>query len=198
MEELKEKLWPLAKEYARQVGEVIDLEPEDWVGEDISCDICCYGDTIFLTLEDMQVIIDHLPKWIENYGSKEAVGQEIRDWLCWIFDDAYDADENKYRHHVRINLYNWLSGLRPNMLKRTIADDIEQTKEQIAAVKSLIKEYRGARSLDNVLTNLEAHLKELEAKAEKEREKEMIDLKQTDAYKRFEADVKEAMRTGEF
>lgn len=115
--ELRETLRSVAKEYARQVGDIIEHEPQYWVAEHICVDCCCFGDIYFLTLEDMQIIVDHLDEWVRNYGTREKVGETVCAWFDWSVDDAID-DNGDYRKQPRINLWSWMKGLRPEQLKR--------------------------------------------------------------------------------
>lgn len=55
MKKLNEQLWAVAKEYARQFGEIIQMEPEHLVGD---CpDMCCFGDCYFFTLEEIRQVV---------------------------------------------------------------------------------------------------------------------------------------------
>ena len=62
---MKEQLRAVAKEYARQFGKIIGIEPAYWVGEDMSVGACAFGDYYF-NLYDMQEVIDHLDDWVEE------------------------------------------------------------------------------------------------------------------------------------
>lgn len=115
---LHEMIWACAKKYAQRVGEIIEREPEYWVSEELSISTCCFGDVYFLDLDDMMIIVDHLDKWIKNYGSQEKVGEAVIDWFEWCLEDAFDPATGERRNHNRINLNSWLMGLRPEQLKR--------------------------------------------------------------------------------
>lgn len=184
MENLKETLWKVAQEYAMKVGDLLEQEPEFWVAEDISVDCCCYGDVWFLTLEEMQVIIDHMPKWIERYGNRKAVAQEITDWLDWTIEDNYDPDRDQYRRHARINLWSWLSGLRPSDLKTTIDDEIQQHRD-ILSVLGTVRGFYGNIPVGRAIENIHARLNELEARKRIEDEAAFENIKHTEAYKHF-------------
>ena len=114
---LKDRLWAVANEYAEQVADLLGLSVEYWVAEDVSVSCCCLGDVEFLDLEEMQIIIDHLDRWVEKYGSKEKVGETVLEWLQWCLENAYDAERDRWRNHPRINLWSWLNGLRPEDIK---------------------------------------------------------------------------------
>ena len=184
MKNLKQTLWKVATEYARQVGELLEQEPEYWVADNISVDCCCFGDVWFLTLEEMQVIIDHLPKWLERYGNRKAVAQEITDWLDWSIEDGYDPDRDQYRRHARINLWSWLSGLRPSDLKPTIDDEIQQNRDTLSILGHIHGTY-GNITISRATENILARLTELEARKRIEDESAFEKIKDTEAYKHF-------------
>lgn len=118
MKKLSEKLRPVLREYARQVGQIIDMEPQFWVAEDMCMDVCCFGDTEYLDISDMQIIIDHLDEWVSRYGSKKAVGETILAWKEWYLDDmCTKTPEGTLLPFPRINLWSWLKGLRPEQIK---------------------------------------------------------------------------------
>lgn len=184
MKNLKQTLWKVATEYAMKVGELIEQEPEYWVADNISVDCCCFGDVWFLTLEEMQVIIDHMPKWLERYGNRKAVAQEITDWLDWSIEDGYDPDRDQYRRHARINLWSWLSGLRPADLKVTVDDEIQQHRD-ILSVLGTVRGFYGNIPVGRAIENIHARLTELEALKRIEGEAAFEKIKDTEAYKHF-------------
>lgn len=184
MENLKETLWEVAHEYATKVGELLGIEPEFWVAEEISVDCCCFGDVWFLNLEELQIIIDHMPKWLERYGSKEAVAQEVTGWLDWGIEDCYDTDRYQYRRRARINLWSWLSGLRPADLKVTTDDEIAQHRDIFSMLGMILGIY-GDITVGRAIENIHARLVELEARKRIEDEAAFEKIKDTEAYKHF-------------
>ena len=184
MKNLKQTLWQVATEYAMKVGELLELEPEFWVADNISVDCCCFGDVWFLTLEEMQVIIDHMPRWLDRYGNRKAVAQEITDWLDWSIEDGYDPDRDQYRRHARINLWSWLSGLRPSDLKVTVDDEIQQHRD-ILSVLGTVRGFYGNIPVGRAIENIHARLTELEASKRIEDESAFEKIKDTEAYKHF-------------
>jgi hypothetical protein len=184
MKNLKQTLWQVATEYAKKVGELLELEPEYWVGENISVDCCCFGDVWFLTLEEMQVIIDHMPKWLDRYGNRKAVAQEITDWLDWSIADGYDPDRDQYRRHARINLWSWLKGLRPADLKVTVDDEIQQHRDILSVLCAVHGGY-GNITVGRAIENIHARLTELEARKCIEDEAAFEKIKDTEGYKHF-------------
>ena len=187
MKQLNSTLWSVAKEYARLVGQVIGQEPEFWVAEDISVSCCCFGDVWFLTLEEMQIIIDHMPKWLARYGTRQAVGQEITDWLDWTIEDSYDPDRDQYRRHARINLWSWLTGLRPEDIegKTTSADEIALHHDIIHALEMVRSSYGSAIPLGEAIGSITARLQELEARKKLEDDERFKNIRDTEEYKEF-------------
>ena len=108
---LHDRLKVIADEYAARMGDVIGCELQYWVAEDMCIDMADFGDTCFFSLADMQVVIDHLPRWIERYGTKEEVGEVVREYMDTLIDNEGKTFENG---HSRINLWSWLKGLRWN------------------------------------------------------------------------------------
>lgn len=167
--ELKDKLRSLADKYAKAVGKVIGYEPEYWVGSDINLDCCCYGDCYFLGLDEMQVIVDHLPGWIEKYGSQEKVGETVIAWMDWVIEDNVDEFGN-YRNHPQINLWSWLTGLRPEQLnRRSDIDEIVSMEHQANVLRYVLKTYPTS-TIENAAKQIEARIKVLKERHDKETE----------------------------
>ena len=182
MNKLSEQLWAVAKEYARQFGEIIGMEPEHCVG-DCPSDMWCFGDTMFFTLEEMQQVVDRLPEYINKYGDKSTVGYEIHDWVNWWLDDLsenrearlMETVEARVTHQLRpnISLHAWLDGCPRTERDQWGGPDGELMwlKNAAATVSTLIGTYGDNRSLGNVLVNLNARIEPLEkAKAERDRD----------------------------
>lgn len=204
MEQLNKQLWAIAKEYARQFGEVIGVEPEYWVGVDDegngTIDICCFGDTLFFSFEEMQEVIDNLPKWVERYGSREAVGDEVRLWVDWWLDDAeqrgYTQPEFAQARTTptftpQINLRSWLMGCPRERQPESPHQRLHRLKATRELLRELIDQYRSQRSLWNVFDSLTTDIQRTQAEVEKLDKQFYEDMKQTEAYHDFEQTVKE-------
>jgi hypothetical protein len=100
---MKEQLRAVAKEYARQFGKIIGIEPDYWTGGDLSLGSCLFGDYFFV-LNDMQIVVDNLDKWVKKYGTVEKVGNEVIEWIEFVTEH--------YPRQPRINLYAWMDGYR--------------------------------------------------------------------------------------
>lgn len=186
MDKLQEKLWSVAKEIARQFGEVLDIEPEFWVGD--TPDICCFGDAVFFSLEEMRQVLENLPKYIERYGSKKAVGEEICAWTDWWLEHTPDNMEYvsaRVTHQLRpnINLRSWLDGCPRVETSAWQGPDAEVIRLRFYkdALTNLISEFGDAQEIGHVLRDVTLEL-EREEKAKKERDqKEWLQIIQTQA-----------------
>ena len=174
----------VALEYMRKVADLLGRDSRDchWVGTDDNergiYTICDFGDITFLTLDQMQVIIDRLPEWLARYGTTEAVAQEIDDWMEWSIQE-----ENMLDGHPRINLWSWLTGLRPADLKPTIDDEIKLYRD-ILSILGTVRGFYGNIPV-GAIENIHARLTELEARKRIEDESAFEKIKDTEAYKHF-------------
>ena len=176
MKKLNEQLWAVAKEYARLFGEIIQMDPEHWVGD---CpDICCFGDCYFFNLEEIRQVVDDIAKYEKRYGSKEAVGEEIRDWVGWWLDNSVGPDrlcrvEARVTRQLNpnINLKAWLDGCPREDREPWSGPDADYLRLQNDqdTVQRLIEEYGGCQELTDVLAGINFELdKAIEAKAKRD------------------------------
>ena len=189
----------VAKEYARIFGDIIESELEFFVGDD-PADMACFGDSFFFSLSEMRDVVDNIDAYKARYGSKEAVGQEIRDWVYWWTDgDSGNAlmerIEPRVTYHLwpNISLKAWLIGCPRQERKPFSGPDAEYMRLQNDAntLKRLIAEYRGSRSLDNVLKNVQAQLDiETERKAKRDFA-EWEEIMKSNAGKQFRKEVED-------
>ena len=173
MDTLKEKLRLIAGIYASMVADILDRRIEFWVAENISMSSCCFGDILFLNFDEMQVIVDHMDKWVEKYGSREKVAETVIEWSYWTVEDDWDETHGMWRNHPRINLWSWLNGLRPEQIKWTEGDELTKMEMQVKVLRNVAKTYPTA-SIGNIIQQMESCAKEI--------------------YKRREAEIQEAMK----
>lgn len=141
---MKEQLRAVAKEYARQFGKIIGIEPDYWVGGDISLGVCAYSD-YFFDLDNMQVVVDNLNKWVKKYGTIEKVGEKVIEWHDWFI-----------KNNFRLGLYAWLDGRIPT--RHSV--ELNKIYRQIEVLKDVAEVYP-SHSVGNVIMQLEARVKEL-------------------------------------
>ena len=67
-----------------------------------SVDVAQFGD-YFFNLSDIRTVVDNYKYWLNRYGTREAVGQEVRDWHDY-------AVEHLGKGEGYINLFHWLNG----------------------------------------------------------------------------------------
>ena len=141
---MREQLRAVAKEYARLFGDVIGVKPSYWVGADYSLGPCAFGD-YFFGLEEMQVVVDNLDRWVKKHGTIEKVAAEVIDW----HDYAIIIEHQQ-------NLFSWLDGHRPT------ANEIELERicGQINVLREIV-EFYPSHTVGNVIMQLEARAKEL-------------------------------------
>lgn len=109
MKTLQEQLRPIVLEYTRQTAELLGKNTRDcyWVGTDNNTGIytfCDFGDTTYLSLSEMQTIIDNIDEWLSSYGSRQAVADIVNEWLEWRLQDG-----NTINGQPQIPLIQWLS-----------------------------------------------------------------------------------------
>ena len=99
--------------YTGRFSHIIGQDFDYWVGDmreedkqadrpSQTVDVAQFGD-YFFNLADIRTVVDNYKYWRERYGTREAVGQEVRYWN----DYAVERLSNKKSH---INLFNWLNG----------------------------------------------------------------------------------------
>lgn len=178
---LKEQLWAVAKEYARQFGELIGYDPDFWIGDEPSA--CSFGDYYYFTLDEMREVVDSIGKYVKKYGTKEAVGQEILSWADWWMDGISDGGYmeralSRVTHHLRpnINLTSWLNGCPRDGDGAWSGPDADLMKRELqeTSVLELMKEYGGKATLLSVSSSLRAKLVRMR-KEKQERDKAEFD-----------------------
>ena len=65
-------------------------------------DVANFGDYYF-NLDEIRTVVDNYKYWLRRYGTREAVGQEVRDWQYYTVDCLGKGKEC-------INLFHWLNG----------------------------------------------------------------------------------------
>lgn len=203
MPTLKESLWAVAKEYARLTADVLGVSQSEvyFVGsgnrDEGTVDVCAFGDTLFLTLDELQTIIDDLPRWTARYGSREAVGQEVRDWNDWVLEhmpDPTEAAHQRAMHMLRpaINLRSWLAGLHDQPQERPSAQaDYIRLSNWHDTLQRLVREYGENRSLWNVLKQIDSRLEAVAKQKQAEDRAEWQRIMQTPTGQAFREAIEE-------
>ena len=99
--------------YTERFSHIIGVDFEFWVGDmreedraadrpSDSVDVAQFGD-YFFNLSDIRTVVDNYKYWLNRYGSREAVGEEVCDWHDYVL-------ERMGRNKIYLNLFNWLNG----------------------------------------------------------------------------------------
>jgi len=165
MQNLQEQLRAVAKEYARQFGDIIGMELEHFVGDEPT-DIACFGDCYFFTLQEMAQVVDNIDRYVRRYGSKTAVGDEVRDWVDWYLDGmSHDSPLQevimpRVTHQLRpnISLKAWLDGCPREDTHPWSGPDADYLRLQNdkATLERLVSDY----GPDSILKDVQADIDE--------------------------------------
>ena len=120
--------------YVKRFSNIIDIDFEFWVGDmreedkqadrpSQSVDVAQFGDYYYFNLVDIRTVVDNYKYWLKRYGSREAVGQEVRDW----HDHAV---EHLGKGKGYINLFHWLNGAPRDIDDNDKDADHEQTSDE--------------------------------------------------------------------
>ena len=97
------------KRFAHIIGEDFDYWVGDMREEDKqadrpsqSVDVAQFGE-YFFNFVDISTVVDNYKYWLQRYGTREAVGQEVCDWQDYVVECM--SEKKNY-----INLFNWLNG----------------------------------------------------------------------------------------
>lgn len=99
--------------YIARFSHIIGIDFEFWVGDmreedkradrpSQSVDVAQFGD-YFFNFSDIRTVVDNYKYWLQRYGTREAVGQEVCDWQDYVVERM--SEKKNY-----INLFNWLLG----------------------------------------------------------------------------------------
>lgn len=197
MKKLSEQLWPIVKEYTRQVAEIMQCREWHWIGTNddgaAPVEVLELDGYYFLSWQDIQIIVDRIDEWVKRYVSKEGVAEEVQAWQNWWLGDdnnphpileVWESRRERYFHTAPyITLEHWLMGCPREKREQTPRDRLRELKVKRELVRELTQEYRESRSLWNIIESLSADIKTLEEKVAKMDAEEIEKMKQSDAYK---------------
>ena len=99
--------------YTDRFSHIIGVDFDYWVGDmreedkqagrpSQSVDVAQFGE-YFFNLVDIRTVVDNYKYWLQRYGTREAVGEEVLDWHDYVVERM--GNKKNY-----INLFNWLNG----------------------------------------------------------------------------------------
>ena len=145
MKKLKDEYRAICKEYARQTGKIIGCDPEFFLRDRQSINTCMFGDNYFLTMEEMQQIVDHMDQWLRHYGTVEKVGEAVIAWL----------DYTKEKEEDTINLWKWMTEtVRPG----SPSEELFRLVKQLHVLEEVAKHYPTS-SIGNIIMQMSARVK---------------------------------------
>ena len=149
MKKLKDEYRAICKEYARQTGKIIGCDPEFFLRNRQSINTCMFGDNYFLTMEEMQQIVDHMDMWMHHYGNAEKIVDAIISYL------EYQASEGEHGRECYINLWQWMTEtVKPGSNQ----EELLRLNAQLRVLEDVAKHYPTS-SIGNIIMQMSARVK---------------------------------------
>ena len=119
--------------YTGRFSYIIGVDFDYWVGDmreedkqadrpSQSVDVAQFGE-YFFNLVDIRTVVDNYKYWLKRSGSREAVGQEVRDWHDY-------AVEHLGKGEGYINLFHWLNGAPRDIFEGSNVAGHEQPSDE--------------------------------------------------------------------
>ena len=112
--------------YASIFAQIIGVDFDHWVGDSreedqqagrpsYPVDAAIFGDYVFTYL-NIRTVVDNYRFWLEHYGTREAVRQEVIGWHEYV---VKQINESK----LFMTLFNWLNGEPRNIYDNSVVAD---------------------------------------------------------------------------
>ena len=112
--------------YASIFAQIIGVDFDHWVGDSreedqqagrpsYPVDAAIFGDYVFTYL-NIRTVVDNYRFWLEHYGTREAVRQEVIGWHDYV---VKQISESK----LFLTLFNWLNGEPRNVYDNSVVAD---------------------------------------------------------------------------
>ena len=119
--------------YASIFAQIIGVGLDHWVGDSreedqqagrpsYPVDAAIFGDYVFTYL-NIRTVVDNYRYWLERYGTREAVGQEVIGWHEYV---VKQLNEGK----LFMTLFNWLNGEPRNIYDNSVVADLERPADE--------------------------------------------------------------------
>ena len=119
--------------YASIFAQIIGVGLDHWVGDSreedqqagrpsYPVDAAIFGDYVFTYL-NIRTVVDNYRYWLERYGTREAVGQEVIGWHEYV---VKQLNEGK----LFMTLFNWLNGELRNIYDNSVVADLERPADE--------------------------------------------------------------------
>ena len=119
--------------YASIFAQIIGVDFDHWVGDSreedqqagrpsYPVDAAIFGDYVFTYL-NIRTVVDNYRYWLERYGTREAVRQEVIGWHDYV---VKQINESK----LFLTLFNWLNGEPRNVYDNSVVADSERPADE--------------------------------------------------------------------
>lgn len=119
--------------YASIFAQIIGVDFDHWVGDSrekdqqagrpsYPVDAAIFGDYVFTYL-NIRTVVDNYRYWLERYGTREAVRQEVIGWHEYV---VKQINESK----LFLTLFNWLNGEPRNVYDISVVADSERPADE--------------------------------------------------------------------
>ena len=119
--------------YASIFAQIIGVDFDHWVGDSreedqqagrpsYPVDAAIFGDYVFTYL-NIRTVVDNYTYWLERYGTREAVRQEVIGWHDYV---VKQINESK----LFLTLFNWLNGEPRNVYDNSVVADSERPADE--------------------------------------------------------------------
>ena len=120
-------------QYASIFAQIIGVGLDHWVGDSreedqqagrpsYPVDAAIFGDYVFTYL-NIRTVVDNYRYWLERYGTREAVGQEVIGWHEYVVKQLNECK-------LFMTLFNWLNGEPRNIYDNSVVDDRERPADE--------------------------------------------------------------------
>ena len=119
--------------YASIFAQIIGVDFDHWVGDSreedqqavrpsYPVDAAIFGDYVFTYL-NIRTVVDNYRYWLDRYGTREAVRQEVIGWHEYV---VKQINESK----LFLTLFNWLNGEPRNVYDNSVVVDSERPADE--------------------------------------------------------------------
>ena len=119
--------------YASIFARIIGIGFDHWLGDSreedqqagrpsYPVDAAIFGDYVFSYL-NIRTVVDNYIYWLERYGTREAVRQEVIGWHEYV-------DKQINESKLFMTLFNWLNGEPRNVYDNRVVADSERPADE--------------------------------------------------------------------
>ena len=163
---LKDTLHSALQEYARQFGQLIGCDKQEWTPTG-RYDLCRFNDALIFNVGDIIWVGNNIEELTARAGSREQLGEEIKAWYQWAFSQPYGRIDHGSQSVVilpAIKLQDWLNGKKDQEKAET--EESLLTKQ--SALKAIMMEYGPDTDMPYALYDIEKKINSINLPAKTE------------------------------